>query len=382
MSPTQRAIPAWADWPSAPSTPYTVGVEEEVMMLEPHSWALAHAIDSVLPTLPPELVGKVSAETHGSALELQTAVHEDVSAAHSDLRVSRDALHERLEAMQLRVATAGTHPFAIWHNIVVSGGDRYQFVYGSMRELARREPTFALHVHVGIGEPEAAIRVANRLRVHLPLLLALSGNSPFWQGRDTGLASARTPLFQAFPRVGIPRAFGDYGDYVETVDLLIRCEGVPEPTFLWWDVRPQPRFGTVEVRIMDSQSRLDETAALVALTQCLAKLESEQGFASHKAIVTGEVISENRFIAARDGVEARLIDPDIEGRVAVRDLLADLLPLCRSHAQDLGCEPELDWVTELATRSGAKRQLQRARQGSLTGLVAHLAEDFQAHHDA
>lgn len=379
MSQTQRSMPAWADWTSAPSDAYTLGIEEEVMMLEPHSWALAHAIDSVLPTLPPELVGKVSAETHGSALELQTGIHTDVAGAIGDLRTSRDMLRERLEAMQLRVASAGTHPFAVWHNIVVSGGDRYQFVYGSMRELARREPTFALHVHVGIAEPETAIRVANRLRVHLPLLLALSGNSPFWQGRDTGLASARTPLFQAFPRVGIPRSFGDYSEYVETVDLLIRCEGVPEPTFLWWDVRPQPRFGTVEVRIMDSQSRMDETAALVALTQSLAKLEAEQGFASPKAIATDEVISENRFIAARDGVEARLIDPDIEGRVAVRDLLADLLPLCRPHAQELGCERELESVTELASRSGAKRQLQRARQGSLTGLVAHLADDFHSH---
>jgi carboxylate-amine ligase len=379
VSPTQRAIPAWADWPAAASeTPYTLGVEEEVMMLEPHSWALAHAIDSVLPTLSPTLAAKATAETHGSALELQTGIHNEVSGAMDELRALRDELHEALERMQLRVATAGTHPFAVWHNIVVSGGDRYQFVYGSMRELARREPTFALHVHVGIADPETAIRVCNRMRVHLPLLLALSGNSPFWQGRDTGLASARTPLFQAFPRVGIPRAFNDYSDYVEIVDLLIRSEGVPEPTFLWWDVRPQPRFGTIEVRIMDAQSRADETAALAALTQCLAKLEAEQGYAGPVAVGAQEVISENRFIAARDGVDARLIDAEAEARVSVRDMLAYLLPLCRSHAEDLGCERELDWVNQLATRSGAKRQLQRARQGSLTGLLAHLADDFQA----
>lgn len=379
MSSSERSLPAWADWPSAGDTPYTLGVEEEVMMLEPHSWALAHAIDSVLPTLPPELVGKVGAETHGSALELQTGIHSDVKGAIEDLRSSRDALRERLEAMQLRIATAGTHPFAVWHNIVVSGGERYQFVYGSMRELARREPTFALHVHVGIGGPETAINVANRMRVHLPLLLALSGNSPFWQGRDTGLASARTPLFQAFPRVGIPRSFADYGEYVETVDLLIRCEGVPEPTFLWWDVRPQPRFGTVEVRIMDAQSRLYETAALTALVQSLAKLEAEEGWVTEKATLSDEVISENRFIAARDGIEARLINPDSETRVPLRDLVAALLAAAKPHAQDLGCEAELDAVHELAHRNGSKRQLQRARQGSLTGLVAHLADDF-AHH--
>src|ERR671925_580343 len=177
--------------------------------------------------------------------------------------------------MQLRVATAGTHPFAVWHNIVVSSGSRYQFVYGSMRELARREPTFALHVHVGVEDPEDAVRLHRRLRIHLPLLLAVSVNSPFWQGRDTGLASARTPLFQAFPRVGIPRGFRSYAAYVEAVDLLIRCGAIPEPTFLWWDVRPQPRFGTIEVRVMDAQTTLPDVAGLTALILCLARLEAE-----------------------------------------------------------------------------------------------------------
>ena len=146
-----------------------------------------------------------------------------------------------------------------------------------MRELARREPTFALHVHVGVRRTRGAIRLTNRMRAHLPLLLALSVNSPFWQGRDTGLGSARTPLFQAFPRVGIPRAFKDYADWVEAVDLLIRCDAFPEPTFLWWDVRPQPRFGTVEVRILDAQTTVAETAALAALVQCIAKLEVRGG---------------------------------------------------------------------------------------------------------
>ena len=187
------------------------------------------------------------------------------------------ALDERAGPLGLRRASAGTHPFAVWHETVVSSGERYQAVYGSMRELARREPTFALHVHVGVPDPEDAIALANRMRAHLPLLLALSANSPFWQGRDTGLASARTPLFQAFPRVGIPREFDDYDDYVETVDLLIRCDAFPEPTFLWWDVRPQPRFGTVEVRIMDAQTTVAETAALVALVQC------SRGWSSRRA---------------------------------------------------------------------------------------------------
>jgi glutamate---cysteine ligase / carboxylate-amine ligase len=370
--------PAWATWRGPhPLGPYTVGIEEEVMLLDPTAWSLAHRIETVLPRIPPEVAGQASAETHGSAVELQTAVHGDVASAIAEMDSLRKRLHATLEPLELRAGCAGTHPFAIWQETAISAGERYQFVYGSMRELARREPTFALHVHVGIPDPETAIQVANRMRVHLPLLLALSANSPFWQGRDTGLASARTPLFQAFPRVGVPQAFDDYGHYVEAVDLLIRCDAVPEPTFLWWDVRPQPRFGTVEVRIMDVQTRIDETAALVALTQCLARLEAEEGFVSESMVALAPVISENRFLAARDGIDAELIDPDLEQRLPVAGQVEDLLAICRPHAQELGCEAELEGVRDLARSNGATKQLSTSRRvRTLPSLVATLADDF------
>jgi len=279
----------------------------------------------------------------------------------------------------MRAASAGTHPFAVWQEIVVSAGDRYQFVYGSMRELARREPTFGLHVHVGVPDAEAAIHASNRLRTLIPLLLALSVNSPFWQGRDTGLASARTPLFQAFPRVGIPRAFSDYAEYAEAVDVLIRCDAVPEPTFLWWDVRPQPRFGTVEVRIMDAQTTLGDTAGLAALVQSIVRLEVEAGAATFDAGIPAEVLAENRFLAARDGMDAELIEPGLGERVPARALLDELLVECRPHAEALGCAAELDTVAALADRTGARRQLELSRSlGSLPRVVAVLADDFLA----
>jgi len=211
MSASARTGPAWADWAGAHALgPYTIGVEEEAMLLDPRTWGLAHRIDDLLPRLASGVQEHVTAETHGSAFEVQTSVMGSVAEAADELRSLRAQLVDTLEGLGLRAAAAGTHPFAIWQEIAVSGGERYQFVYGSMRELARREPTFALHVHVGIADPETAIRVHDRMRVHLPLLLALSANSPFWQGRDSGLASARSPLFQAFPRVGVPRAFGSY----------------------------------------------------------------------------------------------------------------------------------------------------------------------------
>ena len=374
----EQVSPAWSQWSGGDEIgAYTLGVEEEAMLLDPRTWALAHRIEDLLPRLPQGTQDQVTAETHGSAFEVRTGVSSTVGDAIGELRALRTELQRTLETLGLRAAVAGTHPFAIWQEIAVSAGERYQFVYGSMRELARREPTFALHVHVGIPDEETAIRVNDRMRVHLPLLLAVSANSPFWQGRDSGLASARTPLFQAFPRVGVPRAFGSYEVYAETVDLLIRTEAVPEPTFLWWDVRPQPALGTVEVRIMDAQTRCADTAAIVALVQCLIRLEAEEGYASEIAISAQEVISENRFIAARDGVDANLVDPALERRVPVPDILADLLPHLRPHAEDLGCEEELASVMDLVADPPARRQLETAKQvPSLGRLVERLSDRF------
>jgi carboxylate-amine ligase len=368
----------WSEWQThASGTEYTLGVEEEVMLVHPEVWSLAHQIDRVLMAVPPDLAAQVTAETHTSALELRTGVHADVAGIAAELGQLRAALDRALAPLGLLAAGAGTHPFAVWHETVVSSGSRQQIVYGSMRELARREPTFALHVHVGLGDPERAISVANRMRAHLPLLLALSANSPFWQGRDTGLASARTPLFQAFPRVGIPRAFESYAEYVSTVDLLLRCGAFPEPTFLWWDVLPQPSLGTVEVRIMDTQTTTAATAALVALVQSVARLEAEEGYASDALLASPEVLDENRFLAARDGAHASLVDPDRERRVPVATLLAELVDAAHEHAVALGCASELSRVHELVERPSAASQLALARAPRrLPGLVERLAAAF------
>ncbi|HEX4107027.1 MAG TPA: YbdK family carboxylate-amine ligase [Solirubrobacteraceae bacterium] len=370
-------LPTWARWAGElRAAGPTLGVEEEVMLLEPQSGGLAHAIDELLPRLPPELQGRVHPETHAAAAELATGVHRDAASAVGELRTLRAAVRETAYSVELEVASAGTHPFAVWRETTVSGGPRSQILYGAMRELARREPSFALHVHVGVRDPEHAISAVNRMRPHLPLLLALSANSPFWQGRDTGLASARTPIFQAFPRVGIPRAFSGYEDYVRSVDLLLRLEAFPEPTFLWWDVRPQPSLGTVEIRIMDAQQTLADTAALVALVQCLVALELSEGYSDERAAMP-EVLVENRFLAARDGVRASLIDPIRERLVPVAELVEELMPLLIPHAEALACVDELAGVERLLTDSGAARQRDVAGGPErLRGLVAHLVDQF------
>ena len=363
---TEDVLPAWAAWKQ--DTAWTTGLEEEVMLVSPETWMPASRCEDVLGALPADVAECARAETHGSALELATAPSRTVGEAAAQLVALRVSLAETLESLGVRAACSGTHPTARWEDVEVSPGARYQFVHASMRELARREPTFGLHVHVAVPDPEAALRALNGIRGHLPLLLALSGNSPFWQGRDSGLASARTPIFQAFPRTGPPRWFSDYADYVEAIDVLVRCDAIPEPTFLWWDARLQPRFGTLEVRIMDSQIRVADTAAIAALVQCLVRLEAD----GEPVDVPAEVLSENRFLAARDGMEARLVEPAAWCRRPVRDRLAELLDACAPFARELGCEAELADVARLAAEPGAARQ----RAAGIDGIVGVLSERF------
>jgi carboxylate-amine ligase len=259
--------------------------------------------------------------------------------------------------------------------VEVSAGERYAAVHRTMRELARREPTFALHVHVGVADPERATRLMRALRGHLPLLLALSGNSPFWQGRDSGMASIRTSLFRMFPRVGVPRAFPTYGEYVEAVDRLVRCGAIPEPTFLWWDLRLQPSLGTVEVRVMDAQSEVWRSAALAALVRSIAHLELEAGDVEVPD-PPAEILDENLFLAARDGAAVELLDPVAERAVPLRDVLESLLDRLAPHARRLGCAAELGSVRELAADGGADRQRRVVREQGEAALLPALAASF------
>ncbi len=372
----QASAPAWAEW--AETASYTVGAEEEVMVLEPgHDWALTPRLEELMPALSPQMARQMTRETQDAVLELATRPHASAEATAAESAMLRGRLTAELAPLGLRAASAGTHPCAVWHDTRISSGDRHQEVYGSMRELARREPTFGLHVHVGVADAESAIVLYNRLRGHLPLLLALSANSPFWQGRDSGLASVRTPIFQAFPRVGTPRPFAGYAEYVDTVDRLLRCRAFPDPTYLWWDVRPQPRFGTVEIRIMDAQSESWATHALIALVQSIAHLELEEGYHVSPLLGSPEIVAENRFAAARDGTRARLIDPVHETQVPVARALEDLLTAAEPHARALRIDGALDDARRLVTDSGSERQRRAAPpSGALTSVVSWLADVF------
>jgi carboxylate-amine ligase len=368
----ERMLPAWARWKRG--EPWTVGLEEEVMLLEPDG-SPAWRSEDVLARLDDDLAQHARGETHGLALEIATDPHATVGAAAAQLRRLRAGLAESVRSLGLQAGVAGTHPLARSEEVEVSPGARYQYLHSTMRELARREPTFALHVHVAVPDPELAVRAFDGMRHHIPVLLALAANSPYVRGVDTGLASARTPVFQAFPRTGLPRVFGTYERYVEAIDVLMRCGAIPEPTFIWWDLRLQPRFGTIEIRVMDAQTRIRDTAALSALVQCLVRLEALDGFAEPED--TPEAMAENRFLAARDGIDAQLLDVCRGRRVPAAGRLATLVDACRPHARALDCERELALLAHLAGDPGAVRQRAIAGEpAGLPGLLHALQADF------
>jgi glutamate---cysteine ligase / carboxylate-amine ligase len=346
------------------------------MLLDPSDCTLSQSGDDVLARLSAPLLGHIAPETHAAVIELRTSVHLDAARAVGELATLRSRLSDDLRAMRLRAACAGTYPLVFSEHTRVSGTERYRAVADSMRALARREPTMALHVHVGVPDSEDAVRVLNGFRHSLPVMLALSANSPFCQGRDSGFASLRTVIFQGFPRTGAPRRFKGYADYIDVVDAMIASGALPDPSFIWWDVRLQPALGTVELRVMDAQSTLIDNAALIALVQSLACLELE-GEPMDREIAP-EVLAENRFIAARDGMQARLIDPDNRRLVPVRELLDDLLTRCGPHADALGCQVELDHLGTLAAANGADRQRAWADRGGLPSVMPRLTERFAA----
>jgi glutamate---cysteine ligase / carboxylate-amine ligase len=372
-------VPAWARWnASAEAGSWTVGIEEEVMLIDDASGSLVNRADDVLAAAPPHLARSLSPETHACVIELKTSPHPTVRAAAAELARLRRELDDVLrDGWGVRAAVAGTHPLAAGNAATVSRRPRSREVAATMRVLARREPTSALHVHVAVPDGETAVRALDGLRAELPVLLALSANSPYWRGEDSGFASMRTPVFGMFPRVGIPRRFETYGDYVEAVDRLLRADAVPEPRFLWWDARLQPRLGTVEVRIMDAQSRVSDTAALAALVHCLVcGVASRWAHRRRPDDAAPEVLEENRFLAARDGMAARLIEPRSGRRRAVRGTVTELLASCDSLAPQLGCTAELMSVAALADDPGATRQRRRAAVAGPDALPAWLADEF------
>jgi glutamate---cysteine ligase / carboxylate-amine ligase len=301
----------------------------------------------------------VKPELLQSVLEISTDVCRSPGEAAGQLEDLRRRVRETAEKKGLTVASAATHPFAKWEDQRIVDRERYHDLVDSLAFVVRQELLFGLHVHVGIDDPEKAIHVANGMRVHIPILLALSANSPFWRGLPTGLMSTRTPIFKLLPRVGVPQHFDGWTDYQARLDFMVEAGAVPDYTFLWWDVRPHPKFGTIEIRSCDAQTRLEHTIGLAALIQAMAKELAEHHEAGYElGAFPHELLEENKWLASRYGLAGELIDLPQSKRVPARELARRIVERLQPHARELGSERELEAVTELIDGgTGAERQL-------------------------
>jgi carboxylate-amine ligase len=269
----------------------------------------------------------------------------------------------------------------MWEDQRIVARTRYRDLIAALRFVARQELIFGQHVHVGVDDPDKAIHVANGMRVHLPLLLALSANSPFWRAQATGLQSTRMPIFRAFPRVGIPPTYKDWEDYERQIDFMIESKVIADYTYLWYDVRPHPNFGTVEIRVMDSQTRIEHSLGLAALIQAMVK-ELSDHFESGEELskYPYQMLDENKWLAARHGLEGHLVDLPSTDRVPTSELARRVLDRLRGHCQDLGSESELDGIEDLLDRAnGATRQIVVYEANhDLREVVAEIVEKTSA----
>jgi glutamate---cysteine ligase / carboxylate-amine ligase len=335
---------------------FTIGIEEELMILDSESLALANAIEAVLEEYGED--DNVKPELLEPVLEIATAPHPDTAAAGRQLRQLRRDVTEAAGRRGLCIGSAGTHPFAMWEDQRVSSRPRYRELIAALRFVARQEIIFGLHVHVGLDDPEKAIHVANGMRVHVPILFALAANSPYWRADATGFASTRMPIFRAFPRVGIPPFYEGWEDFERRINFMMDSGVIDDYTFLWYDVRPHPNFGTVEIRAMDAQTRVEHTLALAAMTQAMVK-ELSDHYESGKPLTRYpyEMLDENKWLAARHGMEGELVDLPERRLVPAKELAKRLYDRLREHAQDLGSADELEGIKDILHHgNGAQRQ--------------------------
>jgi glutamate---cysteine ligase / carboxylate-amine ligase len=335
---------------------FTVGIEEELMILDAQSYELVNAIEAMLETAPE---GDIKPELMESVLEISTEPCDDVPEAGRQLRALRKQVVETAATKDLAIGSAGTHPFAMWEDQRIVARPRYRDLISALRFVARQELIFGMHVHVGLDDPDKAIHVANGMCVHVPVLLGLSANSPFWRAGTTGLASTRTPIFRAFPRVGIPPHYEDWADYERRIEFMIKAGVIEDYTYLWHDVRPHPNFGTVEIRVMDSQTHIEHSLGLAALVQALVRELAEHHDAGKTlSPYPFEMLDENKWLSARHGLEGELVDLPSSDRVPTRALARRLIDRMREHCADLGTLSELEAVEDLLARgNGAARQV-------------------------
>jgi glutamate---cysteine ligase / carboxylate-amine ligase len=357
---------------------FTIGVEEEFQIVDPATGELRSHVSELVQATSSGLGDQVKPELHQSIVEIGTRICADVGELDADLRRTRGELVRSAERVGLQVAAAGTHPFSNWMEQVITPGDRYKNIVEELQQLARSLLIFGMHVHVAVPDRTSMIDLMNMARYFLPHVLALSTSSPFWMGRDTGLKSFRTTVFRRFPRTGIPDHFNSWSEYEDYINLLVKLHCIDNAKKIWWDVRPHPTFGTLEFRICDVVTRVDEAIAIAALIQAIVvKLHrlytKNMGFRMYPRAL----IEENKWRAARWGMEGKLIDFGKQAEVPMRDLAVELLVFTDDVVDDLGSREALEPIHRILREgTSAERQLRVYKEtGDLKSVVRQIVAE-------
>lgn len=338
---------------------FTLGVEEEYMVIDPLTRELKSHDQQIVDIASQILKDQVKAEMHQAVVEVGTGICENVEQARQDISRLRKYVIDVAQGLGLEIGAAGTHPFSHWSTQLITPNPRYDEIVNEMQEAARSNLIFGLHVHVGIADKNMAIHIMNTVRYFLPHVFALSTNSPFWEGRNTGFKSFRTKVFDKFPRTGVPDYFNDWDDFKNYVNLLIKTNCIDNAKKIWWDVRVHPFFDTIEFRICDVPLLIEETIAITALLQAIVVKLYKLRLQNMSFIVYNRaLINENKWRASRYGLEGKLIDFGKQEEVPLQLLIPELLDFVDDVVDELGSREALLYIPQmLKTGTGADRQL-------------------------
>ena len=336
----------------------TIGVELELQLVDQDTFALANRIEDILAALPEHLREVVKPELMQSYIEINTGVCETVSQAGKDLQSKLEAVEKEIDKLGIRLLWAATHPFSSWRDQIVTVDDRYYRLVELMQDVARRLVTFGLHVHVGVDTGDKAINICDRMRRYLPLLLAMSSNSPFWENRKTGLHSNRSKIMEGLPTAGLPHQMRNWSEYVWVINHLITTGFINSIREIWWDIRPHHNFGTVEVRVCDMPPNLNQVLGITALVQCLVTVISDEvDEGTYQLDYHPMMVQQNKWRATRFGAEAQLVNSDDNEQYSVTESVTQLVERLRPVAEKLNCSDELESALTIPARTGAEQQL-------------------------
>jgi carboxylate-amine ligase len=356
---------------------FTLGIEEEFQIVDPHTRELRSHVSEFFEEGKMILGEQIKPEMIQSMIEVGTGICKNIQEARADITRLRSIISQLAAKTGLVIVAASTHPFSHWQDQKIYDDERYELLVQELQTVARSLLIFGLHVHVGVADPERRIHIMNAARYFLPHVLALSTSSPFWMGHNTGLKSYRTEVFKQFPRTDIPDHFDSDGSFQRYVELLVRTGCINDGKKIWWDLRPHPFFPTLEFRICDIPTRVDDTIAIAALFQAIvAKLtkliEMNLGFRLYRRML----IQENKWRAVRWGLDGRMIDFGKQKEVPTRDLVLELLDFVDDVVDELGSRKEIEHIhTILERRTSAEEQLRVfAETNDLNAVVDRLVE--------